>query len=82
MAVRIRLKRFGTKNRLQWRVVVADVKSPREGRFIEQVGYYDPIKNPPALQLKLDRIENWMSQGAQPTETVRSLIKKAKRGRG
>lgn len=82
MAVKIRLKRFGTKNRLQWRVVVADARSPREGRFIEQVGYYDPTKNPSAIELKLDRIENWMSQGAQPTETVRSLIKKVKRGGG
>jgi len=67
---------------LQWRVVVADARSPRDGRFIEQVGSYDPIKNPPVIQLKLDRIENWISKGAQPTETVRSLIKKAKRTGG
>ena len=82
MAVRIRLKRVGTRKRLQWRVVVADVRSPRDGRFIEQVGHYDPLTNPAVINLKIDRIEDWISKGAQPTETVRSLIKKAKNPRG
>ena len=76
MAVRIRLKRFGTKKKVHWRVVVADVKMPRDGRFIEEVGYYDPRKNPALIQLKLDRIKNWIAKGAQPTETVKSLLKK------
>ena len=76
MAVRIRLKRFGTKKKVHWRVVVADVKMPRDGRFIEEVGYYDSRKNPPRIQLKLDRIKSWISKGARPTETVKSLLKK------
>ena len=76
MAVRIRLKRFGTKKKVHWRVVVADVKMPRDGRFIEEVGYYDPRKNPALIQLKVDRIKNWIAKGARPTETVKSLLKK------
>ena len=76
MAVRIRLKRFGTKNKAYWRVVVADAKMPRDGRFIEEVGHYDPYRNPARVVLKMDRIQNWISKGAKPTETVQSLIKK------
>ena len=78
MAVRIRLKRFGTKKKVHWRVVVADAKMPRDGRFIEEVGYYDPRKNPARIELKRDRIQNWISKGAKPTETVESLLKKTK----
>lgn len=78
MAVHIRLKRFGTKKKVHWRVVVADVKMPRDGRFIETVGYYDPRSNPARIELKMERIKDWMSKGAKPTETVRSLLKKAK----
>jgi len=77
VAVKIRLKRFGTLNRLQWRIVVADAKMPRDGRFIETVGYYDPRSNPARIELKLDRVKGWISKGARPTETVRSLLKKA-----
>lgn len=76
MAVHIRLKRFGTKKKVHWRVVVADAKMPRDGRFIEEVGYYDPRRNPARIELKLDRIQNWISKGAKPTETVESLMKK------
>ena len=76
MAVRIRLKRFGTKKKVHWRVVVADAKMPRDGRFIEEVGFYDPRKTPARIELKVERIKNWISKGAKPTETVQSLLKK------
>ncbi len=81
MAVRIRLKRFGAKGRAQWRVVVTDSRFPRDGRFIEQVGYYNPLEDPAATELKLARIEDWISKGAKPTDTVKSLIKKVKRAK-
>ena len=76
MAVCIRLKRLGTRKKVHWRVVVADKKMPRDGRFIEEVGYYDPRKTPARIQLKMDRIQKWISNGAKATETVKSLIKK------
>ena len=76
MAVRIRLKRFGTKKKVHWRVVVADARMPRDGRFIEEVGFYDPRRNPARIQLKVDRIQDWISKGAKPTETVESLLKR------
>ena len=76
MAVRIRLKRFGTKKKVHWRVVVADARMPRDGRFIEEVGYYDPRRDPARIQLKVDRIKSWISKGAKPTETVQSLLKR------
>ena len=76
MAVHIRLKRFGTTKKVHWRVVVADAKMPRDGRFIEEVGYYDPRRTPARISLKLDRIKNWISKGAKPSETVKHLIKK------
>ena len=79
MAVRIRLKRLGTRKKVHWRVVVADAKMPRDGRFIEEVGYYDPRQNPARIELKIDRIKSWMSQGAKPTETVKSLLRKSAR---
>lgn len=77
MAVRIRLKRFGNRNNDQWRVVVADGRSPRDGRFIEEIGFYDPIPADEKIVLKEDRLKHWLDQGAQPSETVRSLIKRA-----
>ena len=77
MAVCIRLKRFGTRKKVHWRVVVADRKMPRDGRFIEEVGYYDPRRTPARIQLKIDRIKDWISKGAQLTETVKSLVKKS-----
>jgi len=79
LAVRIRLKRLGTRKKVHWRVVVADAKMPRDGRFIEEVGYYDPRQNPARIELKIDRIKSWMSQGAKPTETVKSLLRKSAR---
>jgi small subunit ribosomal protein S16 len=76
MAVSIRLRREGAKNRPYYKVVVADSRSPRDGKFIELIGTYDPKKPDHNSTLKLDRIDHWISQGAQPSDTVRSLIKK------
>src|SRR5216684_8246330 len=78
MAVAIRLRREGALNRPYFKVVVADTRSPRDGKFFEIVGTYDPKKAGQNSTLKLDRIEHWMSKGAQPSDTVRSLIKKTK----
>ena len=78
MAVAIRLRREGALNRPYFKVVVADSRSPRDGKFIEIVGTYDPKKAGQNSILKLDRIEHWISKGAQPSDTVRSLIKKTK----
>jgi small subunit ribosomal protein S16 len=78
MAVRIRLKRIGRKNLACYRIVVADGHSPRDGRFIEEIGTYDPIKSENQASIKLDRVDYWMKNGAQPTITVKSIIKKAK----
>ena len=77
MAVRIRLKRTGTKNAPAYRIVVADSRSPRDGKFIEELGSYDPKQKGLNFKLKLDRAQYWVSKGAQPSETVASLIKKA-----
>lgn len=79
MAVSIRLRREGAKNRPYYKVVVADSRSPRDGKFIELIGTYDPKKPGQNSTLKLDRIEHWISRGAQPSDTVRSLIKKNKK---
>src|SRR5881397_922173 len=79
MAVSIRLRREGAKNRPYYKVVVADSRSPRDGKFIEIIGTYDPKKPGHNSTLKLDRAEYWISKGAQPSETVRSLIKKNKK---
>lgn len=79
MSVKIRLKRFGAKNRQQWRVVVADAKMPRDGRFIEEIGYYDPLPANEKFQVKKERLEYWLKQGAQPSDAIRSLLKRTKR---
>jgi len=76
MAVSIRLRREGAKNRPYYKVVVADRRSPRDGKFIETIGTYDPKKPGQNSTLKIDRVEYWISKGAQPSDTVRSLIKK------
>ena len=76
MAVSIRLHREGTTNRPYYKVVVADSRSPRDGKFIEIIGTYDPKKEGHNSTLKMDRIEHWISKGARPSDTVRSLIKK------
>ena len=78
MAVAIRLRREGALNRPYFKVVVTDTRSPRDGKFIEIVGTYDPKKAGQNSTLRLDRIEHWISKGAQPSDTVRSLIKKTK----
>jgi len=79
MAVSIRMRREGTTNRPYYRIVVADKHSPRDGKFIEQVGTYDPTKKDKAPTLKVERVEFWIKNGAQPSETVASLLKKAKK---
>jgi small subunit ribosomal protein S16 len=78
MAVAIRLRREGALNRPYFKVVVADKRSPRDGKFIEIIGTYDPKKRGNNSTLKLDRVEYWISKGARPSDTVRSLIKKNK----
>lgn len=77
--VRIRLRREGTKNTPYYRIVVADQRSPRDGKFIELVGNYDPKKESNKSNIDLDRVEYWISKGAQPTETVASIIRAARR---
>jgi small subunit ribosomal protein S16 len=79
MAVKIRMKRVGTKNTPAYRIVVADGRSPRDGKFIEEIGTYLPLKKDDNVTIKLDRAEYWVSKGAQPSDTVASFIKKAKR---
>ena len=76
MAVVIRLKRTGTKKRACYRIVVTDSKSPRDGRFIEEIGTYNPRENPAFVILKKERAEYWVSVGARPSPTVKSLLKK------
>lgn len=76
MAVKIRLARMGAKKKPFYRIVVADVESPRDGRFIEIVGNYDPKKEPAEVNFKEDRIVDWLSKGAKPTLTVSQLLKK------
>jgi small subunit ribosomal protein S16 len=72
----IRLTRMGAKKKPFYRVVVAEKRSKRDGRFVENVGYYDPCRNPADVKLNRERIDYWLERGAQPTETVRSLIKR------
>src|SRR5256714_14555446 len=79
MAVSIRLRREGTKNRPYYRVVVADSRSPRDGKFIEIIGTYDPKQTGQNSAFSVERAEYWISKGAQPSDTVRSLIKKQKK---
>jgi small subunit ribosomal protein S16 len=78
MAVSIRLRREGAKNRPYYKVVVADSRSPRDGKFIEIIGTYDPKMQGENSTLKIDRAEHWIARGAQPSDTVRSLLKKNK----
>ena len=79
MAVSIRLRREGAKNRPFYRVIVADKRSPRDGKFIEVIGNYDPRKAGENYQINLDRADYWVKNGAQPSETVASIIKKARK---
>ena len=76
MAVKIRLARGGAKKKAFYQVVVADERCPRDGRFIENLGQYDPRQDPPMVNLKEDKVLEWLKQGAQPTETVRQVLRK------
>ena len=76
MAVKIRLRRMGAKKAPFYRVVVADSRSPRDGRFIEEIGYYNPISEPVEVKIDADKAKTWIKNGAQPTETVKALLKK------
>ena len=74
--VKIRLKRMGMKKKPFYRVVVADIHSPRDGRFVDEIGYYNPVSNPVELKIDAEKAQTWMKNGAQPTDTVRALLKK------
>ena len=75
--VKIRLRRMGAKKAPFYRVVVADSRFARDGRFIEEIGYYDPTKNPSVINVDVEKANKWIANGAQPTDTVRELLKKA-----
>ena len=74
MAVKIRLKRMGAKKNPFYRIVVADSRYPRDGRFIEEIGYYDPTKEPSVIKVDTEKAKKWMANGAQPTDTVKKLL--------
>ena len=77
MPVRIRLKRMGAKKKPFYRIVVADSRSPRDGRFIEEIGYYNPMTDPITIEVDADKAKDWLSKGAQPSDTVKALFAKA-----
>ena len=77
IAVKIRIKRMGAKKAPFYRVVVADSRYPRDGRFIEELGHYNPTTNPVDIKIDIEKAQTWIKNGAQPTETVKSLLKKA-----
>ncbi|AYW44557.1 30S ribosomal protein S16 [Tetragenococcus koreensis] len=76
MAVKIRLKRMGDKKRPTYRLVVADSRSPRDGRFIETVGTYNPLREPSEVKIEEDAVLDWLAKGAQPSDTVRNILSK------
>ncbi len=76
MAVKIRLRRMGAKKAPCYRIVVADSRYPRDGRFIEEIGFYNPMREPAEVTIDADKAKKWIGNGAQPTETVRDLLKK------
>lgn len=76
MAVRLRLRRVGKKKKPFYRIVAADQRMPTDGRFLENVGTYDPLQNPAKVDLKLDRVKAWIDKGALPTDTVRSILRR------
>ena len=76
MAVKIRLRRMGAKRAPFYRVVVADSRYPRDGRFIEEIGYYNPMKEPVEIKIDAEKAQKWIANGAQPTDTVKVLLKK------
>ena len=75
MAVKIRLRRMGANKAPLYRIVVADSRYPRDGRFIEEIGYYDPTKNPSVVKVDADKAKEWIKNGAQPTDTVKKILK-------
>ena len=77
MAVKIRLRRMGAKKAPFYRVVVADSRHPRDGRFIEEIGTYNPLMDPPAINIDVEAAKKWIGNGAQPTETAKSILKKS-----
>lgn len=77
MAVKIRLRRTGAKKAPSYRVVVADSRYPRDGRFIEEIGYYNPMTEPAEIKIDAEKAQKWIKNGAQPSDTVRSLLKKS-----
>ncbi|MBQ7868118.1 MAG: 30S ribosomal protein S16 [Clostridia bacterium] len=77
MSVKIRLKRMGMKKMPFYRVVVADERSPRDGRFIEEIGYYNPMTEPATIKIDAEKAQQWLKNGAQPTDTARTLLKKS-----
>ncbi len=79
MAVHIRLKRFGSKNRPQWRIVVSDAKMPRDGRFIEEIGSYNPLPIIEKVEVKKERLDYWLKQGAQLSGSLRTLLKRSEK---
>ena len=77
MAVKIRLRRMGAKKNPFYRIVVADSRYPRDGRFIEEIGTYDPLKTPADVKIDADKAKQWIANGAQPTDTVKDILKKS-----
>ena len=77
MAVKIRLRRMGAKKAPFYRIVVADSRYPRDGRFIEELGYYNPLEEPAVVKIDVEKAQKWIANGAQPTDTVKVLLKKA-----
>ena len=77
MAVKIRLRRMGAKKAPFYRIVVADSRYPRDGRFIEEIGVYDPTKEPTVFRVDEEKVQKWIANGAQPTDTVKALLKKS-----
>lgn len=75
--VKIRLKRMGAKRRPFYRLIVADSQSPRDGRFIDQLGYYDPLTDPATIKIDEEKVTNWLSRGAQPSESARELLRRS-----
>ncbi|CAB1250348.1 ribosomal protein S16 (BS17) [Ruminococcaceae bacterium BL-6] len=76
MAVKIRLRRMGAKKNPFYRIVVADSRFPRDGRFIEEIGYYNPLEEPSVVKVDAEKVSKWIANGAQPTDTVKALFKK------
>jgi len=80
MSIKIRLRRMGRKKQAHYRIVVADTDSPRDGRFVESLGYYRPLSHPARVVVDMERVDHWLDQGAIPSDTVASILKKARKG--